>query len=908
MGIDRLRYMLPLRVRALLRAEQVERDLDDEMRYHLERETAHRVARGESPAAARASALRDFGGVELQKEYVRDVRGGRSFDELVRDVKFAFRSLRRANGFTIVVVLTLSLGIGANSAVFSMIDAVLLHPLPVPRPQQLVSISEALTDQLSSMPLAYPTYRALATRARTFSGIAAFATLEAVVATTGEPQQIQTAAVSGNYFSVLGLRPQLGRLISPADDDVPGAHFVAVLSDALWAHAYGRNPAIIGSTIKIGNNPYVIIGVAPPRFRGTVLSEAPQLWVPATMLTDLGLGGFLSAVNRPTLFGLRHFIFWHVAGRLRDEDSASSAAAELNAIFAQEKALAPMGSASSMGFAGRDVERDPIRFLPINDAAAWGARTDLIRFVWILATVVVLTLLIACFNVANLFLVRSGERNLELSVRRSLGASGARIAQQLAVESLLLGIAGAIGGVVVSRAAVSLLRSFALPGNISLADIPFDLNGRVLSVTMALGVLTALVFGLGPAITSARVDLIATLRKTQSSARTGTRALLLASEVALSMVLLVGAALFVRTLQTGLHSDLGFDPTPLAAVRVNPALGGYTGAELEAYYRVAIDRASHIPGVTGVAMSSHVPLARVQPLPFVPSDKAATSGDPTDGQVSAGWVYISPNYFDVIHVPVLEGRAFTSDDSIQRNRIAIINQAAAKALFPDGHAVGREMVHAGMMRFTVVGVVRDTKYASVQDRHVPMIFTPMSPHFSDDVHFIVRSTRPAAALEELRRVLKAVPPHPPIRVARLVSDQVNATLEPQRFGAALLGSYSILALLIAAVGVYGLVSYVLSRQQREIGIRVALGAQPAQVVELVTSRIAVTVGIGIIFGLLVAMLATRALDRFLYGVTSTDLAAFVTAALAMILAALAACVSPARRALRIDPVQAMRVE
>ena len=905
MVIERLRYSLAFRLRALLRRAEVEHDLDDEMHYHVERETAYRVTRGETPATARANALREFGNVEFHKELVRDVRGGRSIDELARDVKFALRSLGRAKGFTVVVVLTLALGIGANSAVFSMIDAVLLHPLPVPRPQQVVSITEALTDQVPRLPLAYPTYRALATRAHTLSGIAVFSTRDVVVQATGEPQQIPASAVSGNYFSVLDLRPQVGRLIVPTDDDVPGAHFVAVISDALWTRAYDRSPAVVGSTIKIGNNPYTIIGVAPRRFRGTLLDEAPQVWVPAPMLADLGLRGFLSAANRSKIFGLRHFHAWSVIARLRGEPAA--AAAELNTIFAQEKALYPK-YAAEMGFAGRDVVRDPIRMLPINDAAAWGDRADLLRFVWILATVVMLTLLIACLNVANLFLVRSGERKLELSVRRSLGASRARIAQQLAVESLLVGIAGAIGGGMVSRAAVGLLRSFALPGNIRLADIGFDLNGRVLGVTMALGVLTALMFGLGPAITTSRVDLIATLRTTRASAQSSVRAVLLAGEVALSIVLLVGAALFVRTMQRGLHSDLGFDPAPLAAVRVNPSLGGNTGAELEAYYRGAIERASQIPGVSGVALSSHVPLAAVFPLPFVPGEKAASSGDPTEGQVSAGWVYISPNYFDVIHVPVVEGRAFTADDSTRSNSIAIINQAAAKALFPDGRSVGREMVHAGMMRFTVVGVVRDTKYASVRDSHVPMIFTPLPPRFSDAVHFIVRSSRPAAALEELRRVLRAVPPHPPLQEARLVSEQVNATLEPQRFGATLLGSYSVLALLIAAVGVYGLVAFVLSKQQREIGIRIALGAQPMQVVELVTARIAVTVGVGIIIGLLLATLGTRALDHFLYGVSATDLTAFGVAAVAMLIAALAACVSPARRALHIDPVKAMRVE
>jgi len=908
MGIDRYWHVIRLRLRALFRRRAVERDLDDEMQYHMESEIAFRVARGESPDAARVNALRDFGGVEFHKDSVRDVRGTRLVDSLARDIRFAARSLRRAPAFTIVVVLTLALGIGANSAVFSLIDAVLLHPLPVARPNELVAITETITDQRPLQPLTYPDYRAFAERARSFSGIAAFTTQDVVVATsTGESEQMQAGAVSGNYFAVLGLHAQVGRLLTPNDDDTPGAHPVVVLSDAIWARMFNRSASAVGSTMRIGNNPYTIIGVAPRAFRGTLLTESPRLWVPATMLADLGLAGFLSASNRSRLFGLRHFHFWGAVGRLRDAHLPKNAAAELNAILAQENAKLPATSAARIGYAGRDV-RDPIRLMSVNDAAASSDRETLVRFVWILVTVVILTLLIACFNVANLFLVRAGQRSLELSLRSSLGASRARIAQQLGVESVLLGVAGAIAGVLVSRAGVSLLASFTLPGRIKLADIPFDVNTRVLAATMALGLLTALIFGLWPAVQASRISLIGALRDTQARSGFDTRALLLGGQVALSIVLLVAAGLFVRTVQAALQADLGFDPSPLAAVRVNPALGGYKGAQVRSYYTLATERALQIPGVTGVALATHVPLARVGSLPFVAGEKAARSDASTDDQVTAGWVYISPNYFDVLHVPILEGRSFTADDTARALSTAIINQAAARALFPDGHAVGREMVHAGSMRFTIVGVVRDTKYAAVQDRHVPMIFTPITPDFSDAVLFIVRSTKPQAALQQLRRVVAAVSPHPPVLEPRLVVDQIDAVVEPQRFGATLVGTYSLLALLIAAIGIYGLVAYVVSKQQREIGIRIALGARPAQVVELVTSRIALSVGGGAVLGLIGAAVASRAMQGFLYGVTRTDGVTYAAAAAAMVVAALAACVIPARRAVKMDPARAMRLE
>ncbi|MFI5230710.1 MAG: ABC transporter permease, partial [Gemmatimonadales bacterium] len=688
MGIDRMAYVVRLRLRALFRRRRLERELDDEMGYHIERETALRVERGEAPRSARAAALRDFGGVELHKDYARDTRGTQLVDTLVRDVRFAVRSLRRAPAFTIVVVTTLALGIGANSAVFSIVDAVLLHPLAVARPAQLVAITEAITDQVPYASLSYPNYRALADRARSFSGVAAFATQDAVVVTAaGQPEELSTTAASGNYFSVLGLQAQVGRLLTPSDDDTPGAHAVVVLSDALWTREYNRNPAIIGSTMKIGNNPFTIIGVAPRGFRGTRLTEAPQLWVPATMLADLGLGGFLAADRRAKIFTLRNFHYWRLVGRLREAGTsgAAAAAAELNVIFAQEKALAPQKSASSMGYAGHAV-RDPIRLTPVNDAAAWNDRATLVRFLWILSTVVALTLLIACFNVANLFLVRGGERTLELSVRASLGASRGRIVQQLGVESLHLGLAGAGGGVLLGGAGVRLLGSFSLPGNVRLGDIPFHLNGRVLGGAIVLGAITALIFGVGPAIQTSRASLVAALRRTQARSGLDTRALLLSCEIALSIVLLVGAGLFVRTMQAGLRSDLGFDPAPLVAVRVNPALGGYTGVELSNYYRAAVEGASRIPGATGVALATQVPLEGMDVLPFVAGERAGTEST-TEDQVNAGWVYISPNYFDVLHVPLVAGRAFTPDDTAHALSTAIINQSAAKALFPDGHAV-----------------------------------------------------------------------------------------------------------------------------------------------------------------------------------------------------------------------------
>lgn len=908
MGLRQLADVLPLRLRALFRRGMLEEQLDDEFQYHIEQEIAYRMRQGESRDGARANALRDFGSVERYKDEVRDTRRVERFEELVRDTTFALRSLRRAKLFTAVAVGTLALAIGANSAVFSLIDAVLLHPLDVAYANRLVAITQAITDEVPRSPLSFPAYRAMASRARWFTGIAAFATLDAVVTTAGDPQRLAVSAASGNYFDVLGLRPQVGRLLSPRDDSAPGENPVAVLSDGLWTRAYNRNRDVVGSVVKIGGSPFTVVGVAPKAFRGTRLNERPDLWVPATMLADLGLGGFLSSAGRSVLFTLPHFLFWNAIGRVRGGTPPSRAAAELNAIFAQETEKRPPTTGSQMGFVGRDIVGDAIRLTSLNEAAAWGNRDDLVRFMGILAAVVVLTLLIACFNLANLLLIRNSDRALELSVRSSLGASRSRLVQQLAVESLILGLAGAGTGILVGRAGTRLVASFALPGGISLQDVALGLNGRVLSATMALGVLTTLIFGLAPIIHASRTDLIATLRSARSTVKTDARAILLGCEIALSIVLLVGAGLFIRTLQKALETNLGFEAAPLAAVRVNPSMSGYSGAQLAEYYRDVVDRASRIPGVTGVALSTQVPLAAHGHLPFVPAEKSTDGADRAGDQVSAGWVYVSPTYFAVLGVPMLEGRAFTPNDAARSDSIAIINQAAAHALFPDGHSIGREIVHAGMMRFSIVGVVRDTKYSSVSDERVPMVFTPMAPDFNDDVNVIVRSQKPTSALDALRRLAQSMPPHPPVQDVRLVADQVNNVLEPQRFGATLLAMYSVLALVIASVGVYGVLAYIVEGRKREIGIRIALGAQPGKVVELITIRVASIAIVGVLAGLLASTLVTRALSRFLYGVTATDIPTFAVAAAAMLLASLCACVLPALRALRIDPATAMRFE
>jgi predicted permease len=465
---------------------------------------------------------------------------------------------------------------------------------------------------------------------------------------------------------------------------------------------------------------------------------------------------------------------------------------------------------------------------------------------------------------------------------------------------VLLAVAGAGVGAAVDVGIIRLLSRFTLPGNIPLASVNLSPSPRVLGFTAALAVVTALLFGLLPALRASRPDLTSVLRAHGAIGRRSSRAWLLGLQVAMSLVLLVGAGLFVRSMRAGLSADIGFDPTPLAEVTVDARLMGYNTTDALAYYTEAARRAAELPGVTGVALASHVPLAPLGGgLPFV---AGAVEG-------TAPPITVSPSYFDVLHIPMVDGRTFTAlPDSTMPNE-AVLNQSAARMLFPDGQAVGREIVHANSFRFTVVGVVHDTKYASMRDEHVAVIYLSFPQSFAswgNRPTVVVRSTNPSAALAGLRRVLSSLPPNPPLQNARLVTDQLDLVLMPQRFGATLLGLFSLVALAISAVGIYGVVAHSVNRRRPEIGIRLALGAPGVDVLRAVLEGTGVMIGAGMVVGLAAAAIGTRALSGFLYGITPLDWAAFASATGVMIMAAVIACVVPARRALRVDPLTTLR--
>jgi predicted permease len=824
-----------------------------------------------------------------------------SMDTLLQDVRFAARSLRRRPGFVGAIVVTLALGIGANTAIFSLIDAVLLHPVPVQRPAEVVTAFHRLNDRAPYEAFPFPLFTSLSSSTQSLQGLAGYHVMDIGVRIGGRVEQMQIAGVSGNYFELLGLRPQAGRLFHRSDDGPRGGNPIVVLSDDAWARFHGRRPEAIGSTLHAGGTAYTVVGVAPRGFRGTNLSAAPQLFFPIAMSTSLGEGGLFSDRSGETVYETTAFGWVELVGRLRDGVAPAAAASELNS-----RALTFWRSLGGGAAAGRDTMTAPVSVLSLAGSAALADRQNLIRFVAILSAVVALTLLIACVNVANLLAIRGTERARELAVRAALGASRQRLTRQALLESVILAALGATVATAVGMVGTRLLAAFALPGGVILDRLDLGLNGRVLAFTAASAGFAAIAFGLVPAVRAGRTGTAAALRGHGGNTAKGPRGGLVIAQAAISILLLVGAGLFIRSLQAGLATDLGMDPRGLAAATVDLGLHGYTPKRKAAFYEEAVRQARGLPGVEAAAIGSHVPLARINRLPMTPLAGAQTSD--SRARVGVGLIHASPEYFDVVGVPLRRGRHFTARDDLGTPRVAIVNESAARHLAPGLDILGRDITMLGTIHYTVVGIVADTKYASVRDSAVPAMFTPVAQPTVTAASLIVRARNPRAVLPDLTRLLRQMDPDLPVRDIRVVANQINAVLMPQRFGATLLGVLSLVALCISTVGIYGVVAYGVSQRMRELGIRIALGAGRQHIVRVVALRSVVAIATGIGLGIVAATFASRGLEQFLYGVTRLDVIAFTGATALLGVAAAVASWTPVRRALRVDPISVIRAE
>jgi predicted permease len=818
----------------------------------------------------------------------------------LQDLRYGTRMLARTPGFTAVAALSLALGIGANTTIFTLINAVLLNPLPLKDPSLLMSVFT--TDQrnrggfnnfLETSPLNYRDYR---DKNEVFSGLAAHQFLPLNISGgTGAPQQVFGEIVSGNYFDVLGATPLYGRGFRPDEDRTPGSKLVAVLGYGEWQTRFGGDPSIVGRTITLNGNAFTVVGVMPKGFKGTNAIGAPALWVPYMTYPVTTSGFFREATES------RRALVFNVTGRLKPGVSMQQAEANLKTIASQLEREYPNDNR------GRSIAVMPLAQATVNP----GFRNNLVMAGGLLMTIVGVVLLIACANVANLLLARAAARQKEIAVRLSLGASRGRLVRQLLTEGTLLALAGGALGLLLAYWAQGLLWSFRPPFLPADAlDLHPDL--RVLLFTIVVSVATGILFGLAPAIQSSRPDLVVEL-KDRTSVPTGSgrmlslRNLLVAGQVALSLVALVGAGLFLRSLQNAQRIDPGFDADHLAVLTVDLGAQGYTEEHGRQFQRDMLERAAATPGVQAATLAGSVPLFNggFGRTVFLEGQDAS---DPRAGRLVQVDV-VGGRYLETVGIPLIRGRAFADSDQPNTPAVCIVNEAMAKQFWPDQDPIGKRFKFFGQDYFTeVVGLARDSKYNFIGEGPTPYVYQPLAQVYQPQISLFVKSANPGAVLGTVRAEVQQSDRNLPITNVFTLTDIFAQSLWAPRMGATLLAIFAGLSLGLAIIGIYGVMAYSVSQRRRELGIRMALGAGRSEVMRLVVwqgLRLAV-LGVGV--GLAASFAVTRIISTLLYGTSATDLVTFVTVPIVLTLAVLGASILPAHRATHIDPMVALRYE
>jgi predicted permease len=804
-------------------------------------------------------------------------------DSLLQDFRLAFRRLRQSPGFAFAAILTLALGIGANTTTFSAINKLILRPLPAKQPRELVFLNTHMGSNLS-----YPTYHDFRDRTRSLSGLVAYRVAPVGMTYGGSNAHVWGYEVSGNYFEVLGVQAAIGRTLTPADDQKPGAHPVIVLSYGSWQRRFAADAAIAGKTVKINGLDYTILGVMPRGFFGTELILTPEFWVPMAMEAQI----------EPGNAWLDDRYTWNLwtLGRLKAGVTSAQAEAELNTVAAQLIREHP--------------EIDGLR-IHLSPPGLMGTtlRGAVVGFAAVLMGVAGLVLLIACTNLASLLLARAADRRKEIAIRLALGASKWRLTRQLLVESLMLSIAGAAAGLLVAVWFVDGLAAWRPPVDIPIST-EFLIDQRVLAFTIAAGLLTTLLFGLAPAIQSARTELLPALKNASFTGhlrRWHLREILVTSQIALSVVLLVATVLVLRSLQQALTINIGFNPQNAVAVAFDLGLAGYDEARGREFQRRVIEKVSSLAGIQSAGFTNSIPLSLDQSTTGVhrqdrPEPKASE-------RQYAIFYMVNPGYFRTMQTHFVAGRDFNLHDRQGSQHVAIINQTFARRMFPNEDALGKQLVGWEGKLVEIVGIVEDGKYISLNEDPKLAIFWPILQRYNSTTTVIARSSLPSEQV--VRMVQQAVhdlDPSLPFYQAGSLDDHLRLPLFPARLAATLLGAFGGLAIVLAATGIYGVMAYAVSRRRREIGIRMAIGATRQQVMRLVLHRTAILLSIGASLGVIAALAVGGLISPILYGVSPKDPTAFFLAALLIAAVALIAAWLPARRAAGIEPSSALREE
>ena len=910
MSISRLARKL----HALFRRDEVEQQLDDELRFHLDREIEENLASGMTHEQARLAALRSFGNVDQSKEECRDARGVTLIEDLMRDVRYSIRLLIKNPTFTLIAVLTLALGIGANTAIFSLLDAVLLKSLPVREPDRLVLFGNAesggLSDGIpngSSDLFSYPFYKDVRESKEVFSELGALLSMTWAVhgkvnngEESSEPERFEVQLVSGSYFSVLGLTPRLGRLINETDDQSVGIAPVTVVSHAWWQQRLGSDQSVIGKTITIDKTQYTIIGVGPQSFSGTTVGQAPELWIPLAMESQLPPAHW-NGRNNKTARSL------YLLGRLKDGVGVEQATATVNVLFKRflNDIVGNQPSAKTL----QDIQRAHVELTPAGKGIS-GVRREFALPLKILMIVVGVVLLISCANIANLLLARAAVRQKELALRLALGARRLSLIRQLITESLLLAAIGGIAGFALAWWGSSLLIMMASNGP---RLLPLDVtpNLRLLTFSLIASVVSALTFGAVPALHATRVDLNATLKdgkgtmQANSQSRIG-KALVVA-QVALSLILMVGAGLFVRTLINLQQIPTGFKENDIVLFEIDTATTGLKDSQLGNLLIEAEDRLKHLPGVEAASFAFFTFNQGGWTSPLYTNDQIPLEDDDTVVRQNI----VGDDYFKAMGVPLVGGRVFQKSDTNAAQKVAVVSETMARKFYPNTSAIGRHFGKTPDKRdeIEIVGIVKDVKYQSLTEGERAMVYFPLAQRPQPVSNLVLRvSNSPETVIPEVRRTLREVNSNLPVDDVARFSDYVSRSLVQQRLVARLAAFFGLLALLLASIGLYGVLSYSVARRRNEIGIRMALGASSLDVLKLVLRNGMTLTLIGLGLGLVCALALTRLVAALLFGVTTTDVATFVGVSLTLMFVALIACYIPARRATRVDPLTALRYD
>jgi len=809
----------------------------------------------------------------------------------LQDLRYGSRMLLKRPGLSSIAIVTLALGIGANTAIFSLVNTVLLRPLPIERPEQLVSLNSDSPGGSNVPTLSYPNYRDFRDRNDVLAGLLCYRFSPISLSNNGTNERMWAYLVSGNYFDLLGVKPALGRFFTQQDDKAPGAHPVAVITYNCWQKRFAGSTDVVGKNVIVNGRSFTIIGVAGQGFHGSEISYVPEMWFPIMMLGQIEPGSdYLEDRDNANFF---------VQGRLNPGVTTQQAETQLKTIAAELAREYP-----------NENENKTIMLSPPGLFGAF-MRGPIVGFAGVLMAVVGLVLLLACTNLANLLLARATERRREIAIRLAIGAGRGRLLRQLLTESVLLAACGGVLGLGLAYWVVDAMMAFKPPMDIPLST-QLHIDYRVLLFTAAVSVMTGVVFGLLPALQATNPDLVPALKDETSIGgyrRSWLRNGLVVFQVSLSLLLLICAGLVLRGLQRAQFLSPGFVAQHAIEMSFDLNLQGYDGARSKQFKRNLLERVRGVPAVQYAGLSNFVPLSL-----NINNNNVFVEGAPQERGAnipSTMTSAASPGFVPALGVDLLEGRDFTDEDGDTRPRAAVVNEAFARRFWPGQSALGKRFSFQGVSGpwIDVIGVMRDGKYFSLGEDPSPFIYVNLRPTDGSYLTLMVRtSSEPQAVIGALRNEFHELDSNLPVYSVRTMTEHMALPLFPARVAATLLGSFGVLALILAAIGIFGVMSYAASQRTREIGIRMALGADAARILRLVIGQGLKLILFGLAIGLVAAFAGTRLMSSLLYGVSATDSVTFGVIALLLTGVALLACYLPARRATRVDPMIALRCE